>query len=202
MCIESLPRRPFVVTVDDVTLAMKFRPGARGQGAILEGWTDPIPIHDKKVLELEEAILEEKQLVAELRYYSRVERNWEITYGVLDEEPHKWEEFQVLRADMQDYEKKLQRVTTEEQRMALENQWDKFCEMQPRFEKILAAKEQFELVQADRLKVKQKMLQHSKKMGKLRQEEIEAAEAISNDHMHACELGKPLGNIFPAIQAQ
>lgn len=64
MCIESLPRRPQVVTFDNALLALKLAPGARGKGAVLDGWTDPIGAHDQKVIEVEQAMLQEKELVS------------------------------------------------------------------------------------------------------------------------------------------
>lgn len=63
MCVESLPRKPHVVTFDNALLALKLAPAARGQGAVLDGWTDPIGAHDLKVIEVEQAMLQEKELV-------------------------------------------------------------------------------------------------------------------------------------------
>lgn len=63
MCVESLPRKPHVVTFDDALLALKLAPAARDQGAVLDGWTDPIGVHDLKVIEVEQAMLQEKELV-------------------------------------------------------------------------------------------------------------------------------------------
>lgn len=64
MCIESLPRRPQVVTFDDAVSALKLAPAANGDGAVLDGWTDPIGAHDTKVLEVEQAMLQEKERVS------------------------------------------------------------------------------------------------------------------------------------------
>lgn len=64
ICIESLPRRPHVVTFDNALSALKLVPGVKGRGAVLDGWTDPIGAHDKRVLEAEEAMFLEKDLVS------------------------------------------------------------------------------------------------------------------------------------------
>ena len=64
MRIEYLPRRPRVVTFDNVVPTVKLVPAADGKGAVLDAWTDPIRIHDEKVLELEQAMLKEKDLVS------------------------------------------------------------------------------------------------------------------------------------------
>lgn len=63
MCIESFPRRPQVVTFDDALLALELVPGLNGKGAVLDAWADPIGAHDRKVLELEEAMIVERDLV-------------------------------------------------------------------------------------------------------------------------------------------
>lgn len=74
MCIESLPRRPHTVTFDDALSALKLAPAAEGRGAVLDGWTDPIGAHDKKVLEVEQAMLEEKDLVSRHMVRQSVDR--------------------------------------------------------------------------------------------------------------------------------
>ncbi len=72
MCVESLPRKPHVVTFDNALLALKLAPAARGQGAVLDGWTDPIGAHDKKVIEVEQAMLQEKELVGQRSWAPRL----------------------------------------------------------------------------------------------------------------------------------
>ena len=67
---------------------------------------------------------------------------------------------------------------------------------------ILAAKEQFDLVKADREQAQTDVLAHGRVMAKLKQEEIEAAAKVTEDHIHACEQGKPLGDTFPNIQVK
>lgn len=64
MKIECLPRKSHVVTFDDAVSALKLAPAANGIGAVLDAWTDPIGMHDKKVLEVEQAMLKEKDLVS------------------------------------------------------------------------------------------------------------------------------------------
>lgn len=66
---------------------------------------------------------------------------------------------------------------------------------------ILAAKEQFELVRADRDQAQVNLMTHGKIMAQLKHEEIEAANRITADHVHACDQEKSLGEIFPGIQA-
>lgn len=84
MCIESLPRRPHTVTFDDALSALKLAPAAGGRGAVLDGWTDPIGAHDKKVLEVEQAMLEEKDLVSRHVVRQPVDRTLSCTlYQVL-----------------------------------------------------------------------------------------------------------------------
>lgn len=65
---------------------------------------------------------------------------------------------------------------------------------------MLAAKEQYDLVKEDREQAQADVLAHGRVMAKLKREEAEAAEKITDDHVDACERGKSLGEIFPSIQ--
>lgn len=65
---------------------------------------------------------------------------------------------------------------------------------------VLASKEQYELVKADREQAQTEVLAHGRVMAKLKREEVEAAERITDDHIHACEQGVSLGDMFPNIQ--
>ncbi|CAM9369306.1 unnamed protein product [Ectocarpus sp. 12 AP-2014] len=204
MCIESLPRRPHVVTFDNALLALKLAPGARGKGAVLDGWTDPIGAHDQKVIEVEQAMLQEKELVSAIKYCTRVEKNWMVAMGLLNEQPHKLEEYVALKFEMKTFEKRFARATVLTEKLELQSQWEKYCAMEPMYEKastILAAKEQCDLVKVDREQAQADVLAHGRTMAKLKREEVEAAEKITDDHVHACDRGKSLGDIFPSIRA-
>ncbi|CAN0224942.1 unnamed protein product [Ectocarpus sp. 6 AP-2014] len=216
MCIESLPRRPHVVTFDNALLALKLAPGARGKGAVLDGWTDPVGAHDQKVIEVEQAMLQEKELVSAIKYCTRVEKNWTVAMGLLNEQPHKLEEYVALKFEMKTFEKRFARASVLTEKLELQSQWEKYCAMEPMYEKastatvannaecvlqILAAKEQNDLVKVDREQAQADVLAHGRTMAKLKREEVEAAEKITDDHVHACDRGKSLGDIFPSIRA-
>lgn len=55
-------------------------------------------------------------------------------------------------------------------------------------------------MRADRDEAQQRLMTHGKLMAQLRHEEIEAAGRITDDHVHACDQGKSLGEVFPNIQ--
>ncbi|CAM9277635.1 unnamed protein product [Scytosiphon promiscuus] len=63
----------------------------------------------------------------------------------------------------------------------------------------LAAKEQYDLVKLDREQAQADVLAHGRTMSKLKQEETEAAERITDDHVDACERGQSLGDVFPSV---
>lgn len=85
--------------------------------------------------------------------------------------------------------------------------FDAFCEscrkklisMTPQ---VLAAKEQYDLVKVDREQAQTDVLAHGRIMAKLKREEVEAAERITDDHVDACDRGKSLGDIFPSIRVR
>ncbi|CAN0148094.1 unnamed protein product [Pylaiella littoralis] len=196
MCVESLPRKPHVVTFDNALLALKLAPAARGQGAVLDGWTDPIGVHDLKVIEVEQAMLQEKELVSNIKYCNRVEKNWMVAMSLLNEHPHKLEEYVLLKFEMKTFEKRFARATVLTEKLELQSMWEKFCAMEP----VLAAKEQYELVKVDREQAQTDVLAHGRVIAKLKREEVEAAEKITDDHVEACDRGKSLGDIFPSIR--
>ncbi|CAN0204731.1 unnamed protein product [Ascophyllum nodosum] len=200
MRIEYLPRRPRVVTFDNVVPTVKLVPAADGKGAVLDAWTDPIRIHDEKVLELEQAMLKEKDLVAILKYYTRVEKNWFIAMGKLDVLPHKLEEYAVLKFEMREFENKFARAKALTERLELQAKWETYCAMEPVYEKILAAKTQHDLVKAKREQAQIEIINHGKVMATLKREEIDAAGRITEDHVYAYDQNKFLGQIFPSIQ--
>lgn len=72
--------------------------------------------------------------------------------------------------------------------------------VRPRRKQVLAAKEQYDLVKEDREQAQADVMAHGKVITKLKREEAEAAEKITDDHVDACEQGKSLGDIFPNIQ--
>lgn len=67
---------------------------------------------------------------------------------------------------------------------------------------VLAAKEQYELVKVDREQAQTDVLAHGRVIAKLKREEVEAAERITDDHVEACDRGKSLGDIFPSIRVR
>ncbi len=67
---------------------------------------------------------------------------------------------------------------------------------------VLAAKEQYELVKVDREQAQTDVLGHGRTMAKLKREEVEVAERITDDHVDACDRGKSLGDIFPSIRVR
>lgn len=66
--------------------------------------------------------------------------------------------------------------------------------------KVLAAKEQCELVKLDLQQAQTAVLAHGRVMAKLKREESEAADRITDDHVVACDAGISLGEIFSTIQ--
>jgi len=57
-------------------------------------------------------------------------------------------------------------------------------------------------VKVDREQAQTDVLGHGRTMAKLKREEVEAAERITDDHVDACDRGKSLGDIFPSIRVR
>lgn len=56
--------------------------------------------------------------------------------GVVNEQPHKLEEYVALELEMRTFEKKFARTTSSTEQLELQAQWEKFCAMEPKFKKV------------------------------------------------------------------
>ncbi len=70
-----------------------------------------------------------------LKYCNRVEKNWKVAMGLLNEQPHKLEEYVLLKFEMKTFEKRFARATSLTEKLELQSQWEKYCAMEPMYEK-------------------------------------------------------------------
>lgn len=66
--------------------------------------------------------------------------------GLLNEHPHKLEEYVALKFEMRTFEKKFARVTVNTEKLELQEQWEKFCAMEPVYEKVIDSRLKHALV--------------------------------------------------------
>lgn len=59
--------------------------------------------------------------------------------GLLNEQPHKLEEYVKLKFEMKTFEKRFARATVLTEKLELQSQWEKYCEMEPVYEKVKTA---------------------------------------------------------------
>lgn len=76
--------------------------------------------------------------VSALTYCNRVEKNWKVAMGLLNEQPHKLEEYVMLKFEMKTFEKRFARATSLTEKLELQSQWEKYCGMEPLYEKVRA----------------------------------------------------------------
>lgn len=55
--------------------------------------------------------------------------------GLLNEQPHKLEEYVLLKFEMRTFEKRFARATSSAEKLELQAQWETFCAMEPVYEK-------------------------------------------------------------------
>lgn len=58
-----------------------------------------------------------------------------VAMGLLNEQPHKLEEYVTLKFEMQTFEKRFARATVLTEKLELQSQWEKYCAMEPMYEK-------------------------------------------------------------------
>lgn len=71
-----------------------------------------------------------------LKYSNRVERNWAVAMELLNEQPQKLEEYVALKFEMMTFEKSFSRATAPTEKLELQSQWEKFCTLEPVYEKV------------------------------------------------------------------
>ena len=74
--------------------------------------------------------------VSALKYCKRAEKNWTVAVGLLNEHPHKLEEYVALKFEMKTFEKRFAFATLLREKLELQAQWEKFCSMEPTYEKV------------------------------------------------------------------
>lgn len=77
--------------------------------------------------------------VAALRFCERIVRNWQVVLGLLNQHPHKLEEYITLKAEMQSFERNFARATTTKEKLELRSRWERFCAMEAEYEKVTQA---------------------------------------------------------------
>lgn len=59
-----------------------------------------------------------------------------VAAGNLNEQPHKLEEYVALKFEMQTFEKRFAYAPILREKLELQAQWEKFCTMEPAYEKV------------------------------------------------------------------
>lgn len=58
-----------------------------------------------------------------------------VAMGLLNEQPHKLEEYVLLKFEMKTFEKRFARATVLTEKLELQSMWEKYCAMEPVYEK-------------------------------------------------------------------
>lgn len=58
-----------------------------------------------------------------------------VAMSLLNEHPHKLEEYVLLKFEMKTFEKRFARATVLTEKLELQSMWEKFCAMEPVYEK-------------------------------------------------------------------
>lgn len=58
-----------------------------------------------------------------------------VAMELLNEQPHKLAEYVALKFEMRTFEKRFARTTVSTEKLELQAQWEKYCAMEPVFEK-------------------------------------------------------------------
>lgn len=59
-----------------------------------------------------------------------------VAMGLLNEQPHKLEEYVLLKFEMKTFEKRFARANALTEKLELQSMWEKYCAMEPVYEKV------------------------------------------------------------------
>lgn len=184
---------------DNALLTFALLPGADGRDAVVTGWKHPIREHDEAAEKVEVQMREVEKLRRELVRESRIQKNWESAWLLMNERPEEFDEYLALRTNMVNFHERFALIKKPEEKATAEQDWKRFHELKPRCERLLEARGAMELVRKQKAEAFKRMKDADQRLEDLRGIETEAAEQITEDHIYADEKGVPISELFIGV---
>ena len=199
MMIETMERQIFPVQFDNCILTLELTPGREYKNAVIVGWKNPIRAHDGQVLEVERLETVAQYQEREYKQKLRTFKNWESGWMLMNTKPDELEEYEQLKKDMEDFHTRLKFIRTPEEKIEMEEQWNRFATLKGRSENLLLARATMEMARRHKDQALQTMLQAAKDFEDSKEKEKEMADQISEDHVEADQRGVGIPELFPTI---
>ena len=199
MMIETIERHVFPVQFDNCILTLELGEGRDYKNAVIVGWKNPIREHDKQVLEVERlervAADQEREYKLKLRSF----KNWESGWMLMNTKPDELEEYVELKKRMEDFHTRLKFIRTPEEKIEMEDEWNRFAALKERSERLLLARATLEVNRRVRDQALQTMLSAAKDYEDSKEKEKEMSDQISEDHVEADQRGVGIAELYPTI---
>lgn len=200
--IELQPRNRIKVTMTDAFKNCIFEPGYQDKNLILFGWKDAIGKHDAIVNGIEKVIKDYHDIEREFKIAYRLFQNHQIAWIEMNNKPAEMEEYEKLKFQYEgaDIKNLMDSITTIEERAQVETEWERYKELEPWAERIIAFKDVFLKRQEEKDEVFERLKQIDKLLNDTKAMEKKIANDITEDHQIADEQKIGLGDIFPKIR--
>jgi hypothetical protein len=200
--LENYEKRIQTASFDRLDLVISFRAGKDDIGATVKGFMDAIPAHDAIVKEIEEKMAEIVLLKRNYYKKNRLFRNLDSAWNLTLDNPVDFYAYLDLVPKMPKIEKRLAIVEDVVIKAQLQELYDRFQALQPKCSKQSVIYESFSEARTIKDDAMKALLEAETDLSKLKHREKEVATLISDDHILADELGKPLSEVFPNVHGK
>eukprot|EP01041_Mallomonas_annulata_P002202 gene2202-4283_t len=197
--LEYYERRYFSGTFEKIDLAMKFRPGFNGVGAVFASWIDAISAHDIAVKEVEEKLDAVDQLRTIYDKHNRAFRNWDAAWTSLNIHPEDYEEYLSLIHAMETYDERIKQITDPEAKAKAKLEHQRFEDLKELNARLHNVKTKLFTAKVLRDESRMKLNNAEKELNNAKEHEKKTAALISEDHIIANQKNVFISEIYPDI---
>eukprot|EP00981_Chlorochromonas_danica_P015620 scaffold13700_cov252-Ochromonas_danica.AAC.19 len=197
---ESYERRPHAAVFDRLDLVVAFRAGHENKGGVVKAFLDAIRNHDELVVRLESQMVIVDELRRDYRKKNRLFRNLDSAWNLILDNPVDYNEYLDLLPRMKKIHQEIEECEDPIEKMHLTSLYERFQELDPLCSRQLQIYRAYSKARDERDEAVRVLLAGEKKVTELKEQEKLLASLISDDHIMADEMKKPLSLVFPNVQ--
>lgn len=200
--LENYEKRIQTASFDRIDLVIDFRGGKDNIGATVKGFLDAIPAHDDIVKAIEEKMAD--IVILKRNYYkkNRLFRNLDSAWNLTLDNPVDFYEYMDLVPKISKIEQRLEIVEDVVIKAQLQEWRDRYYALHPKCSKQAVIYETFSEARTVKDDAMKALLEAEADLNKLKHREKELAALISDDHIIADEMNKPLSAVFPNVHGE
>ena len=178
--IETYKARKYEASFERVDLAVQFVPGHDGKNAIAKHFIDAIKNHDEVVKQLEEQWIGIDTLKRDLVKKTRLFRNLDATWNMLNQNPDDFTEYLNLIPRMKNIRERIKLMKNFKAKARAETELVRFEELKPKCLKLLSVHKGLSEARDTRDAARKALMDAEVDFNKLRANEKEVAALITD----------------------